>query len=136
MKDKAIDASLLAEPVSEFRHLERVVDQALSHVRVDRPSHDFTSEQIEHAGDKYPTFFGPQIRDVRQPHLVGCAGVGLREVLPQQVRRNLGAIGSVCAESVVTLYFRPALALSPSARMSTCTRRSCQLRVSVRFIPS
>ena len=106
--------------VSEFGYLERVVHQALSYVRINGPTRDLLGEQVKHAGHKHPALFCLQIRDVAKPHLIGRTCVGGREVL----LHRFGAIGSACAESVVSLYLRSALALNPMRCIGLRTRNA------------
>ena len=88
VKDEAVDRAFGAKAVSSLRHSDGLGHQALAHMGIDRPAHDFSREQIEHAAGVEPTLGRPQIGDVREPDLIGRAGVRLREILPEQVGGN------------------------------------------------
>jgi hypothetical protein len=65
------------------RHTQRIRHQLRAHVRLHRPAHHLTAEQVENDGQIQPTLVRPDVRDVRSPDLVGTRG---REVSLQQVR--------------------------------------------------
>ena len=49
VKDQAVDRAFDAEAVSELSHSDGIGHEALAHIGIDRPAHDLTGEQIEHA---------------------------------------------------------------------------------------
>src|SRR6202166_3459455 len=76
-------------------HTQRIRHQLRAHVRLHRPAHHLTAEQVENDGQKQPTLVRPDVRDVRSPDLVGTRG---REVSLQQVRCDRQAVVAVCRD--------------------------------------
>ena len=69
--------------------VKRVGHDVRRHARFQRPTDDFTVEQVEHDGQVQPAFIRPQVRDVRCPNLVRRRR---REVSGEQVLRHRQAM--------------------------------------------
>src|SRR5258708_1249150 len=105
---------------TEPRHAQRIDNDVRGHPRFDRPTDDFSVEQIQHDGQVQPAFVCPDIRQIGRPRLIGRGG---RKVSIQQVGGYRQRVLRVCRGLVAPLVPAPDTVLTHQPLDTLLARR-------------